>query len=130
MYVCIVYIQYICPTSGKDQNPIFYPHKDFVEHCSLMGPLTRQETCFFFLTTFAFTAFYLLLFIFICMCHMCGRVEWWGKGIDVISFGTIRDLVFEPLVNFSHHFSCIFQCLSLVCFRCANKPVQACSVHT
>lgn len=70
----------------------------------------------------------------LCVSYECvARLVDWvtGKVTDVICFGTFRDAVFKPLVNFSHYFSCIsFSVFFLVLFRCANKPNQICSLHT
>ena len=132
-----------CPASVKDQNPIFHPPYYFVsmacnEHCSLVGSLTRQETIVFFSPLlFPFDCYiswpayfpYFCLLVPACVCVKY-VVEWGGggEGNDVITFGPIRDLLFEHLVNFSHSASfCVF---SSYCFRCANKPNQTCSLHT
>lgn len=119
-------IDIFCPNSGNDQNSIFHPHNVFVsavcnEHCSLAGALTRQETIALVVSPPRLLLLHFmvgfLLFTFICMCVCvlpCVSTVWQGAaGVDVFTFGTIRDLAFEPLIDFSHHFtspylSCLF----------------------
>lgn len=108
-----------CPRSGKYQNQIFNPHNNFVsmvcnEHCSLMGLLTRQETICVFFHYFCFDCYILWSATFVylhphvcAVCELFGRVGCWVRVLMWLSFVKIRYLVFESLVNFSHHFSCM-----------------------